>query len=182
MSVRVASPADADAIAAIYAPYVLETAISFEETPPSAGEMAQRIAAALPTHPFLVFDDGGAVLGYAYASTHQPREAYRWSANVSAYVTGGAHRRGVGRALYAELFERLRLHGFHSLFAGITLPNAKSVGLHEAMGFVHLGTYREVGFKLGRWHDVSWWRLGLRTPGEPPSDRLAGYIPPLGQE
>jgi len=109
------------------------------------------------------------VLGFAYAGPHGARAAYRWSANVSAYVAGEAHRRGIGRALYAELFGLLRRQGFHALFAGITLPNDKSVGLHEAMGFTHLGTYHEVGFKLGRWRDVGYWRLGLRNADAPPS-------------
>jgi L-amino acid N-acyltransferase YncA len=162
VSVRIAGPADADAIAAIYAPYVVETAISFEEEPPSGSEMASRLAATLPTHPFLVFEEGGRVLGYAYGAHHVARAAYRWSANVSVYTALDAHRRGIGRALYTTLIATLRRQGFHSLFAGIALPNEKSVGLHEAMGFTHLGTYQEVGFKLGRWHDVGYWRLGLR--------------------
>jgi phosphinothricin acetyltransferase len=161
MTIRVATAADAEAIAAIYAPYVLETAISFEEVPPSAAEMAARMAKALPTHPFLVLEEGGRIAGYAYAGPHNERAAYRWSANVSVYVAADAHRRGIGRALYERLIETLRRQGFHSLYGGITLPNAKSVGLHEAMGFTHVGIYREVGFKFGRWHDVGYWRLGL---------------------
>jgi phosphinothricin acetyltransferase len=161
MSVRNARPHDGESVAAIYAPYVLGTAISFEEEPPSGAEMASRIAATLPTHPFLVFEEAGRVLGYAYGGAHNERAAYRWSANVSVYVAGDAHRRGIGRTLYRDLMAILARQGFHSLFAGITLPNAKSVGLHEAMGFVHLGIYREVGFKFGRWHDVGWWRLGI---------------------
>ena len=177
MSVRVAQATDAEAIAAIYAPYVLETVISFEEEPPSAAEIGARIAAALPMYPFLVFEEAGRLLGYAYGSAHLPRAAYRWSANVSVYTAQDQHRRGVGTALYAELLAILRRQGFHSLFAGIALPNAGSVGLHEAMGFVHLGTYREVGFKFGRWHDVGYWRLGLADgapTGEPvPFERLA---------
>ena len=160
--VRVATAADAEAIAAIYAPYVRHTAFSFEETPPSGPEMASRIKAALPTHPFLVFQEVGGPVGFAYAGAHGPRAAYRWSCNVSVYVALGAHRRGVGRALYAALFELLERQGFHSLFAGITLPNDESVGLHESMGFVNLGTYREVGFKFGAWHDVGYWRRTAR--------------------
>lgn len=161
MTVRIATRSDADAIAAIYAPYVLKTAISFEERPPSPVEMAARIDAALPTHPFLVFDEGGRVLGYAYAGPHNARPAYRWSANVSVYTAEDTHRRGVGRALYFDLLATLKRQGFHSLFAGITLPNAKSIGFHQALGFQPLGVYREVGFKFGRWHDVGYWRLGL---------------------
>jgi len=159
--IRTATADDGAAVAAIYAPYVIETAISFEEEPPSALEMASRIAGILPTHPFLVFEEDGQVVAYAYGSPHVSRAAYRWSANVSVYAALDVHRRGIGRALYAELLAIMRRQGFHSVFGGITLPNEKSIGLHEAMGFVHLGTYREVGFKFGRWHDVGWWRLGL---------------------
>ena len=160
-SVRVATAADAEAVAAIYAPYVTDTAISFEETPPSAAEMRRRIADILETHPFLVYDAGLGVVGYAYATPHATRAAYRWSCNVPAYVAAGQTRRGVGRSLYAKLLEILRAQGLHAAFAGVALPNEASVGLHEAMGFRHLGTYREVGFKHGRWHDVGWWRLAL---------------------
>lgn len=169
--VRMASEADAEAIAGIYAPYVLETAISFEETPPSAAEMANRIASTLESYPYLVFDDGRGVIGYAYASAHAARAAYRWSVNVTVYAARHAHRRGVGRALYATLLDLLARQGFHSVFAGIALPNERSVGLHEAMGFVHLGAYSEVGFKHGAWHDVGWWRRSLRS-GLPTSDPI----------
>lgn len=163
MAVRVATAGDAAAVATIYKPYVLHTAISFEETPPSVDEMASRIVLTLRTHPFLVFEQDGRVVGFAYAGPHSARPAYRWSANVSVYVDGATHRRGVGRTLYSALINELRRQGMHSLFAGIALPNDKSVGLHEAIGFEHLGTYRDVGFKLGRWHDVGYWRLGLRN-------------------
>jgi L-amino acid N-acyltransferase YncA len=166
--VRVASAADAEAVAAIYAPYVLGTAISFEEEPPSAAEMADRISSTLQTHP--VFEEVGQVIGYAYASPHAARPAYRWSCNVTAYAAPDAHRKGVGRALYAELLGLLERQRFHSVFAGIALPNAKSIGLHEAMGFAYLGVYRDVGFKLGGWHDVGWWSrsLGKGRPTEEP--------------
>jgi phosphinothricin acetyltransferase len=178
MTVRVAVASDAEAVAAIYAPYVLETVISFEEAPPSAVEMGARMAAALPMYPFLVFEEGDRVLGYAYGSAHLPRAAYRWSANVSVYTAPDQHRRGIGTALYAELIGILRRQGFHALFAGIALPNAGSVGLHEAMGFAHLGTYREVGFKFGRWHDVGYWRLGL-TDGPPTGEPVPfARLPP----
>lgn len=174
MRVRVASTGDAAAIAAIYEPYVLETAISFEDRPPSAEEMAGRIDETLRMHPFLVGECDGRVVGYAYAGPHSGRAAYRWSANVSVYVDRSAQRRGVGRTLYGELIGVLRRQGLHSLFAGIALPNAGSVGLHEAMGFEHLGTYREVGFKHGDWHDVGYWRLGLREG--PPAGEPAPFV------
>lgn len=169
-AVRPATPADAEAIAAIYAPYVAGTAISFEATPPSPAEMAQRIGSTLERFPFLVFDDGDDVVGYAYAGAFAARAAYRWSVEVTVYTAPNAHRRGVGRALYAVLLDQLTRQGFHAAFAGIALPNDNSVGLHEAMGFVHVGTYAEVGFKLGAWRDVGWWRrsLGEGLPGSDP--------------
>lgn len=164
--VRVATENDAAAVAGIYAPYVRETAISFEELPPSPDEMSGRIRKTLSTHPFLVFEDGSSVVGYAYASPHRDRAAYRWSADVTIYAAPEIHRRGVGRALYASLLDILGRQGFHTAFAGITLPNANSVGLHEAMGFEHVGTYAEVGFKLGAWRDVGWWHRRI-TSGPP---------------
>jgi len=161
--VRVATENDAAAVAAIYAPYVRETPISFEELPPSPDDMRGRIGRTLAAHPFLVFEDGDAVVAYAYASAHRDRAAYRWSADVGIYAAPEVHRRGVGRALYACLLDLLRRQGFHAAFAGITLPNANSVGLHEAMGFEHVGTYAEVGFKLGAWRDVGWWQCRIAS-------------------
>jgi phosphinothricin acetyltransferase len=170
ISVRTATEQDGPAIAAVYAPYVRDTAISFEEMPPTPDEMSERVRATLPTHPFLVFQEAYAVIAYAYASRHRDRAAYRWSVDVTIYVVPGVHRRGIGRTLYTRLLGILERQGFHSAYAGITLPNEKSVGLHEAMGFQHVGTYEEVGFKLGRWWNVGWWRLPLCSgspSGEP---------------
>lgn len=172
--IRTARPDDGPALAAIYRPYVLDTAISFEDVPPTPTEMSQRITATLTTSPFLVFEEEGGVVGYAYAGPHRARPAYRWSVDVAVYAAQGAHGRGLGRALYTEMLDRLARQGFHAAFAGIALPNDKSVGLHEALGFRHLGTYREVGFKFGKWHDVGWWRRSL-SDGLPAGDP----IPPL---
>ena len=170
-TIRVATISDADALAAIYAPIVRDTTISFETEPPSADEMARRVAVTLPTHPWLVAEQQGEVVGYAYAGRHRDRAAYRWSVDVSAYVDANARRSGVGRALYQRLFVLLRCQGFHAAFAGIALPNSASVALHEGAGFKPVGIYKEVGFKHGKWHDVGWWRLGLSsdtgTPMEP---------------
>ena len=166
--IRIARPSDAEAIAAIYAPIVRDTAISFETEPPDAGEMARRIEATLETHPWLTAERDGAVAGYAYASQHRTRAAYRWSVDVTVYVAEQARRAGVGSALYTPLFEILRRQGFRSAFAGITQPNAGSVSLHEALGFTPVGVYRDVGFKLGAWRDVGWWGLALgHAPGQP---------------
>jgi len=159
---RLARTADAEAIAAIYRPIVETTAISFETEPPTADEMAQRIRQRLVYWPWLVCDRGGDVLGYAYGSRFRDRAAYQWSVEVTVYVNPRAHRSGVGRALYTSLFRLLALQGFYNAYAGITLPNEASVGLHEAMGFLPAGVYRNVGFKFDLWHDVSWWSLELK--------------------
>jgi phosphinothricin acetyltransferase len=169
--VRTAKPEDGGAIAAIYRPYVEDTSISFEDIPPTATEMTGRIITTLATCPFLVFEENDRLLGYAYAGPHRARPAYRWSVDVTVYAAPGMHRRGLGRALYSELLARLTRQGFHAAFAGITLPNEESVGLHEALGFKRLGTYQEVGFKFGRWHDVGWWRRPLND-GLPDRDPL----------
>jgi phosphinothricin acetyltransferase len=167
--IRLATNADAEAIARIYEPIVAGTAISFEVDPPSPLEIEQRIRETLAFAPWLVeASDGGAVRGYAYASRHRERAAYRWSVDVTVYVHPDHRRQGVGRALYSALFDLLRLQGFHAAHAGITLPNASSVALHESLGFRPIGVYPAVGYKLGAWRDVGWWQLVLRDrTGEP---------------
>lgn len=172
-NVRIADVADAQEIAAIYAPIVAATAISFEIDPPSVDEMAERIARTLRTHPWLVAERGGSVIGYAYAASHRDRAAYRWSVDVTVYVSEGARRTGVGRDIYGALMGVLRRQGFRSAFAGIALPNPGSVALHQALGFEPLGVYRQVGFKLGGWLDVGWWRLGLSDDPGPPKEPTA---------
>ena len=170
--IRFARRSDAEDIASIYAPYVINTAISFETDPPSPDEMVSRMSSTLKTHPWLVYEDASRVIGYAYAGPHAQREAYRWSAHVSVYVGEGAHRRGIGRSLYHDLLGLLRQQGLRSIFAGIALPNESSVALHEAMGFEAAGVYRQAGFKLGAWWDVGWWRLGLTDSNEPPKEPI----------
>lgn len=165
LTLRLARPDDTHGIEAIYAPYVVETTISFETVAPSAGEMARRLAKVMPTYPWLVADQDGTVAGYAYAGPHNDRAAYDWSVDVSAYVSPRHHRRGLGRALYTALFGILRAQGFHRAFAGITLPNPASAGLHEAMGFTPVGVYHETGWKHGTWRDVGWWERGLAVDG-----------------
>ncbi|ODT30355.1 MAG: GNAT family N-acetyltransferase [Kaistia sp. SCN 65-12] len=168
---RVATPDDGGALAEIYGPIVRDTSISFETDPPTGEIMAQRVESTTATHPYLAATRSGRLVGYAYASKHRERAAYRWSVDVTIYVAPDAHRSGVGRALYGPLLSILRAQGFRNAFAGIALPNAGSVGLHEALGFAPVGIYRNVGFKHGSWHSVGWWGLeladGLETPGEP---------------
>jgi len=170
LTVRPASPEDAGWIADIYAPIVRDTVISFETDPPTADEMRQRIASTLETYPWLVVEEEGRPLGYAYASVHRARSAYRWSCDVTVYVAPHAHRKGAGTALYCRLLEIVAAQGFRNAFAGIALPNAASVGLHERVGFTHLGTYSDVGYKHGAWHDVGWWQKRLSDTDGPPAE------------
>ena len=166
--IRLAAEFDAAQIQAIYSPIVSQTATSFEATPPTVDEMRQRIAATLADLPWLVCQRQGTILGYVYAAKHRARAAYQWSVEASAYVHVDARRMGVGRALYGSLFKILTLQGFYNVYAGITLPNPASVGLHEAMGFKPIGVYKGVGYKMNAWHDVGWWHLSLRPKTVPP--------------
>jgi L-amino acid N-acyltransferase YncA len=167
--IRLAAAEDAAAVAKIYAPAVRGSAISFELDPPDTAEMAGRIRITMERTPWLVCVDGDEVTGYAYASRHRDRPAYQWSVEVSAYVRRGRRRNGAGRALYSALFEVLRLQGFRSAYAGITLPNPASVGLHAALGFTHAGLFHNIGYKDGAWHDVAWMELTLLPHvAEPP--------------
>lgn len=171
--IRLASRDDAGQILEIYAPFCRDTPVSFETEPPSLDEMRSRIAKVLPAFPWLVCEEQGLVLGYAYASKHRERAAYVWSVDVSAYVREGRRRGGLGRALYTSLFAILRHQGYYSALAGITLPNPGSEGLHRSMGFEPVGVYRNIGYKCGRWHDVAWSQLALREPGPGPREPLA---------
>jgi L-amino acid N-acyltransferase YncA len=168
MNIRVATRADAEAIAAIYEPIVTNTSISFELTAPTVDEMRGRIVKTLADLPWLVSEDAlGAVDGYVYASKHRERPAYQWSVDVTAYLREDARGKGIGKRLYQVLFQELVALGYFQAFAGIALPNDASVALHEAVGFEPIGIYRKVGFKLGAWHDVGWWQRKLREPAAP---------------
>jgi L-amino acid N-acyltransferase YncA len=169
-TVRDASEDDAPACAAIYAPYVRETAVSFEGEPPTPAQMAERIAVATRTHAWIVYEDDYRVVGYAYGGPHQKRAAYRFSCEVSVYVEQGRRRTGSGRVLYEALFKRLAARGYRMAVAGMTLPNEASVGLHRAMGFESVGVYRRIGWKLGAWHDVAWMQRALGVEDDPPPE------------
>ena len=174
MVVRHADPErDAAACLAIYAPYVADTGVSFEDVPPSAQQFASHIAETSARYPWLVLEEAGAVVGYAYAAQHRARAAYRWAVDVGIYVDSARHGSGAGRALYEALLDLLRRQRLRSACAGITLPNDASIGLHRALGFVHVGTYRAIGWKAGGWRDVSWWQLQLAPDGDaPPAEPL----------
>ena len=170
--IRTAAASDAPAIRTIYGPFVSDSATSFETVVPDVAEMERRIQEQADRYPWLVFERDGRVLGYAYASPHRARAAYQWSAEVSVYVDPRAHRSGLGRALYMALFDLLRRQHYVNAFAGITLPNPSSVGLHDAMGFTPIGVFRQIGFKFDRWHDVAWLQLRLREDPRPVSSPL----------
>lgn len=160
-TVRFATEEDGERIRAIYGPYVRDSVISFEETPPSIAETKRRIAATIEQYPWLVCEHSGMVIGYAYAGPHRSREAYRWSIDCSAYVDQEYHRNGVARGLYESLFALCSIQGFRNAYAGITLPNEASVSFHEDRGFEPVGVYERVGYKHGDWHDVGWWAKSL---------------------
>jgi L-amino acid N-acyltransferase YncA len=168
--IRDAAAADADACAAIYAPYVTDTVITFEYEPPTAPEMAQRIAAAQRAHAWLVLEDDGRVVGYAYGGPFRSREAWQWSCEVSVYLEMGRRRGGGGRALYEALLERLTQRGYRTAVAGMTLPNEASEGLHRALGFQDVGVYPRIGWKFGQWHDVAFAHRPLGASDAAPAE------------
>lgn len=168
--IRAATEEDAAACAALYAPYVTGSVITFESVPPTAAEMAERIARASRTHAWLVLEDAGRIGGYAYGGPFASRPAYRWSCEVSIYLEMGRRRTGGGRALYGALLARLVERGFRRVFAGMTLPNDASAGLHRAMGFEPAGVYRRVGWKHGAWHDVAWMQRTIGPDEDPPPE------------
>jgi phosphinothricin acetyltransferase len=170
VQVRDAAATDAEACAAIYAPYVTDSAITFEIDPPGTAEMAERIAQAQSTHAWLVAEDEDRVVGYAYGGPMKPRAAYRWSCEVSVYLEPGRRRTGAGRALYEALFTRLTARGYRTAVAGMTLPNPASEGLHKSLGFEPIGTYRNIGWKLNNWHDVAWVQRPLALLPDPPEE------------
>lgn len=170
--IRLAVDSDSEAIARIYSPAVTDHATSFELVPPDASEMAERMRKIGTQYPWLVREEEGVVVGYAYASAHRERWAYQWSVDVCAYVDSTAHRRGTGRALYTSLFAVLVLQGYRNAYAGLALPNPASEGLHRAVGFVRVGVYHRVGYKFGAWHDVAWFERQL-------AERITDPPPPL---
>lgn len=170
MKLRLATPADSPALLDIYAQYI-DTPITFEYTLPTQSEFANRIADTLATYPYLVCEEGGQMLGYAYAHRQREREAYQWNAELSIYLDRTAQSRGLGSRLYGTLLDLLRLQGIKTVYGVVTTPNEKSERLHLGLGFRRLGTFRNTGYKNGRWHDVSWFEKAL-APYEPSPDPI----------
>lgn len=169
---RLARIADAPALQAIYAPIVRETAISFEYEVPTVAEMARRIADVLERRPWLVYEAGGRVIGYAYARPYRERAAYAWGVEAGIYVDAGAQKRGVGQQLYGTLFDVLRALNYVQVWASATVPNEASERLHARMGFELVGRFPAAGYKFGQWHDSVFWRFPLRE--------LPAVAPPIG--
>ncbi len=173
MIVRPVTLEDAAAIAAIYAPYVTDTVITFELDPPDAAEFRRRIEHITATHPWLVAERDGAVVGYAYGSTYRTRAAYRWVAETGIYLSGAAQGHGIGRELYHALLEELARRGFVAAMGVMTAGNPASTTLHERLGFRNVGTQPGIGFKHGAWHDVVFWQRDLAPRlGAPPEPQL----------
>ncbi len=179
--IRLASEADATAVAAIYRPYVEDSRISFEEAAPDPAEMARRIKGDVPGfHPWFVAEEDGRLLGYAASSRFRTRPAYRWTVETGIYLAADAHGRGIGKSLLATLLNMLERQGYVAAIGAIALPNEASVALHEKLGFFHTGTYRRVGFKAGEWLDVGLWQKELAQRGaEPAEPRPYSELPSL---
>lgn len=168
VTVRLATPGDGAACAAVYAPYVEDSSVSFELQPPTSDEMAARIARTLERSPWMVAEVDGVVRGYAYGGRHRERPAYDWTIETTVYVDRGFAGRGLGRALMAAVLDIARRQGFHLAVAGVTQPNPASTGLHLALGFRRIGEFDAIGWKQGRWHGVEWFGLELAPREAPP--------------
>ena len=167
--IRLATPADAKAILDIYAPYIENTSFTFETEVPSIDDFAERIKTCLLNWPWLVCEIDGVIAGYAYATRHRERTAYQWCTESSVYIHDDFQRAGIAKVLYIALFEILKKQGFRNVYAVINLPNDKSVAFHESCGFKYFATYEKVGYKLGKWKNVGWWRLILNEFGDEPA-------------
>ena len=171
-TLRFAQPSDAEELSNIYKRYVIDSFVSFETPPPTVDQFAERIEHIQQQFPWLVIEDNERCLGYAYASPHRSRAAYQWSTEVSVYLDDDIHRQGIGTRLYNELFRLLQIQGYVNAYAGITIPNPKSLGFHNKLGFEEVGIYKQVGYKAGRWCDVVWLSRSLQAPPTPPSSPI----------
>lgn len=160
-TIRKADPRDAEALQAIYAPYVQETAITFETEVPTVVAFAERIEKTLENYPYLVAEEDGQVLGYAYASSYYARAAYDWTVELSVYISKDARGRGLGSLLYQHLEDELTLRGFKNFLACIALPNPASLVLHKKRGYQQVAHFKKVGYKFGQWHDIVWLQKSL---------------------
>jgi|SRR6185437_1751703 len=161
-SIRLISENDTEEVLDIYKPFVLHTIITFEYDAPSYEEFSQRIKTAIAKCPWLVCLYGKKIIGYSYAAIHRQRSAYQWSCESTVYLLPEFHRKGIARILYETLFSILRIQGYVNVYAGISLPNEKSIGFHQSLGFTKIGVYEKIGYKFGGWHDVEWLQFELQ--------------------
>ncbi len=175
MHIRQAHTQDAGGILDIYKPYISSTPFTFETTAPLLDEFAERIRSYTEKYPWLVAEDEGRIIGYAYASKHRDREAYQWCVESSVYVLEEYHSKGVAKELYSNLFGILQRCGYVNVYAGITLPNPKSISFHTKMGFEPVGIYRNIGYKLGKWHDVAWMVKTINLHGSAPASPVKAW-------
>jgi phosphinothricin acetyltransferase len=166
---RLAEPGDEKGILDIYRPYIEGTSFTFETEVPTEEKFSERIIEYMENWPWLVYETGGMIAGYAYASRYRERTAYQWCTETSVYIHRDHFRKGIARALYNALFEILKKQGFRNVYAVINLPNDQSVAFHESCGFNWFATYEQVGYKLGRWKNVGWWRLIINEFTEEPA-------------
>lgn len=161
MSIRPARLSDAAALAAIYAPYVRDTAITFEEEIPDEAEFRRRIEAVTAMYPYLVWEEEGEILGYAYGSRIRSRAAYDWAAELSVYVAWDRRGQGIGSALYRALLDLMGRQGVRQVYGVVALPNEGSHRLHLSLGFTQLAVFPKMGYKMGQWWDIGWYGLAL---------------------
>jgi L-amino acid N-acyltransferase YncA len=171
-SIRLAKASDAVAVIGIYTPYILNTAFTFETEVPSIKNFEQRIATYQESWPWIVYEADGIIAGYAYATKHRERAAYQWCVESSVYVHERFQKAGIAQSLYNTLFKILKHQGCRNVYAGITIPNEKSVSFHKKSGFTWLADYENIGYKLNRWNTVSWWQLQLNPYSDNPSPPL----------
>ena len=170
--IRVAKLDDVAAMLNIYSPFILNSGITQETTVPSIEEFQQRVMATLTERPWLVCEIDDEIAGYAYAGKHRDRRGYQWCTEPSIYIGENFFRFGIANALYRALFEILKIQGYVNAYAVITLPNDKSVSFHEKFGFRYFTTYKNIGFKLGKWHDVGWWQYDVNPHVINPTDPI----------
>ncbi|HFI0563244.1 TPA: N-acetyltransferase family protein [Streptococcus suis] len=161
INIRSAQIEDAADLVTIYAPYVETTAITFETEVPTVEDFASRIKKTLEQFPYLVAEEEGALVGYAYASTYYARAAYDWTVELSVYVSREARGKGIGSLLYDALEEDLKARGLKNFLACIALPNPASLALHEKRGYEQVAHFKKVGYKFDTWHDIVWLQKSL---------------------
>jgi len=171
-TIRLAEKLDVPEILDIYAPYILDTAVTFEEIVPDEESFWERIQGIMAELPYLVCEIDGRIAGYAYASGYRSRASYRWSKEVSVYIHPDFRRKRVAHALYTSLNEMVRYQGIAVLLAIITLPNEQSVGFHEDFGYRKCAEFSKIGFKMGQWQNVGWFELFIQDENESPKDRI----------